>query len=146
MIAWIIVAIVIVVLILAVAGIRIVKQYERGVVLRFGKLIGLRQPGFNVIIPFVDRMTKMSLRITTMVLEPQEVITRDNVTVKVDAVVYFMVIDAQKAVINVEDYKLAIIQLALPTLRSVLGQSGERDAERQCHHRLGQRRDHDHRQ
>ncbi len=120
---WVIFLIAIVVLMLLAGGIRIVKQYERGVVLRFGKLIGLRQPGFNVIIPFVDRMTKMSLRITTMVLEPQEVITRDNVTVKVDAVVYFMVIDAQKAVINVEDYKLAIIQLALTTLRSVLGQS-----------------------
>ncbi len=121
--AWTIFLIVIVVLILLPFTIKIVKQYERGVVLRFGRLVGVRKPGFNVIIPFVDRMSKVSLRIVTFVLEPQEVITRDNVTVKVDAVVYFMVIDPVKAVINVEDYREAIIQLALTTLRSVLGQS-----------------------
>jgi regulator of protease activity HflC (stomatin/prohibitin superfamily) len=121
--AWIIFLIVVVGLVLLAGAIRIVKQYERGVVLRFGRLVGLRHPGFNVIIPYVDRMTKVSLRIVPFVLEPQEVITRDNVTVKVDAVVYFMVIDPVKAVINVEDYREAIIQLALTTLRSVLGQS-----------------------
>ncbi len=121
--AWIIFLIVVVALVLLVAAIRIVKQYERGVVLRFGRLLGVRQPGFNLIIPFVDRMTKVSLRIVPFVLEPQEVITRDNVTVKVDAVVYYMVIDPVKAVINVEGYRQAIIQLALTTLRSVLGQS-----------------------
>ncbi len=121
--AWLVILIVVVVLVLLVASIRIVKQYERGVVLRFGRLVGLRQPGFNVIIPFVDRMTKVSLRIVTTVLEPQEVITRDNVTVRVDAVVYFMVIDPIKAVMNVESYREATIQLALTTLRSVLGQS-----------------------
>ena len=121
--AWIIFLIVVVVLVLLAAAIRIVKQYERGVVLRFGRLVGMRQPGFNVILPFADRMTKISLRIVPFVLEPQEVITRDNVTVKVDAVVYFMVIDPMKAMINVENYHEAIIQLALTTLRSVLGQS-----------------------
>ncbi len=121
--AWIIFIIVVVALVLSAGAIRVVKQYERGVVLRFGRLVGAREPGFNLIIPFVDRMTKVSLRIVTMVLEPQEVITRDNVTVKVDAVVYFMVIEPVKAVINVEDYRQAIIQLALTTLRSVLGQS-----------------------
>lgn len=121
--AWIIFLIVVVALVLLAAAIRIVKQYERGVVLRFGRLLGVRQPGFNVIIPFVDRMTKVSLRIVPFVLEPQEVITMDNVTVKVDAVVYYMVIDPVKAVINVEGYRQAIIQLALTTLRSVLGQS-----------------------
>lgn len=121
--AWIILIIVVAVLVLIVAAVRIVKQYERGVVLRFGRLVGARNPGFNVIIPFVDQMTKVSLRIVPYVLEPQEVITRDNVTVKVDAVVYFMVIDPVKAVINVENYREAIIQLALTTLRSVLGQS-----------------------
>jgi regulator of protease activity HflC (stomatin/prohibitin superfamily) len=120
---WVIFLIAVVALLVLGTSVRIVKQYERGVVLRFGKLRGLRQPGLNFIVPFVDRMTKMSLRITTMVLEPQEVITRDNVTVRVDAVVYFMVIDPVKAVINVEEYKQAIIQLALTTLRSVLGQS-----------------------
>jgi len=121
--AWVIFVIVVVVLILLAAGVRVVKQYERGVVLRFGRLVGLRTPGFNIIIPIVERMTKVSLRIATTVLEPQEVITRDNVTVKVDAVVYYMVIEPVKAVINVENYREATIQLALTTLRSVLGQS-----------------------
>ena len=114
------------IVVLAVLGtsIKIVRQYERGVVLRFGRLVGVREPGFNLIAPFfIERMTKVSLRIQTMVLEPQEVITKDNVTVKVDAVVYFMVIDPQKAIINVENYRQAIGQLALTTLRSVLGQS-----------------------
>jgi regulator of protease activity HflC (stomatin/prohibitin superfamily) len=120
----IIVLIVLAILTVLATSIRIVNQYERGVVLRFGRLIGIRQPGFNIILPvFIDRMTKVSLRIVTMVLEPQEVITRDNVTVRVDAVVYFMAIDPIKAVINVEDYRQAITQLALTTLRSVLGQS-----------------------
>ncbi len=121
--AWIYFLIAVAVLILLSLSIRIVKQYERGVVLRFGRLVGTRNPGFNVIIPIVDRMTRVGLRIVTTVLEPQEVITRDNVTVRVDAVVYFMIIDAVKAVINVESYRDATIQLALTTLRSVLGQS-----------------------
>ncbi len=121
--AWIIVLVVAVLLVLLVFAIKIVRQFERGVVLRFGKLQGLRKPGFNLIIPFVDNMIKVSLRIQTIVLEPQEVITRDNVTVKVDAVVYFLVIDPIKAIINVENYRIATIQLALTTLRSVLGQS-----------------------
>src|SRR3990172_6585241 len=121
--AWIIVLILVVGLILLVNAVKIVKQYERGVVMRFGRIVGPRSPGFNVIIPFVDRLPRVSLRIVTHVLEPQEVITRDNVTVKVDAVVYFQVIDPVKAVINVEEYRQAIIQLALTTLRSVLGQS-----------------------
>ncbi|MFC1964264.1 slipin family protein [Chloroflexota bacterium] len=120
---WLIAIIVVVALVLLAAALRIVKQYERGIVLRFGSLAGVRKPGFNVIIPFVDRMTKVSLRIVTTILEPQEIITRDNVTVRVDAVVYFMVIDPIKAIINVDDYRQAIIQLALTTLRSVLGQS-----------------------
>ncbi len=120
---WVIYLIAIVVLILIGFSIRIVKQYERGVVLRFGRLTGVRNPGLNFIIPFIDRLIKVSLRVVTTVLEPQEVITKDNVTVRVDAVVYFMVIDPEKAVINVENYKQATIQLALTTLRSVLGQS-----------------------
>ena len=120
---WIVFLIVVVVALLLVLSVRIVNQYERGVVLRFGRLVGLRNPGLNLIIPFIDRMTKVSLRIVTTVVEPQEVITRDNVTVKVDAVAYFMVIDPIKAIINVENYKQAITQLALTTLRSVLGQS-----------------------
>jgi len=121
--AWVISLIVIAIVVLLLFAIKIVKQYERGVVLRFGRLAGTREPGFNMIIPFIDRMMKVSLRITTTVLSPQEVITKDNVTVRVDAVVYFMVIDPVKAVINVENYREATIQLALTTLRSVLGQS-----------------------
>jgi regulator of protease activity HflC (stomatin/prohibitin superfamily) len=121
--AWLIFIVAIVALVMILGGVRIVNQYERGVVLRFGRLVGLRNPGLNIILPFIDRMTKVSLRIVTTVVEPQEVITRDNVTVKVDAVAYFMVIDPIKATINVENYKQAITQLALTTLRSVLGQS-----------------------
>jgi regulator of protease activity HflC (stomatin/prohibitin superfamily) len=102
---------------------KIVQQWERGVVLRFGRLISLREPGLNVILPWIDRMVKVDLRVETLVLEPQEVITRDNVTVHVDAVVYFKVIDAKKAVIEVKNYAMATTQIALTTLRSVLGQS-----------------------
>ncbi|TEU14105.1 MAG: slipin family protein [Anaerolineales bacterium] len=105
-------------------AIKIVTQWERGVVLRFGKLAGTRKPGFNLIIPYVDRMIKIDMRTVTWALtERQEIITRDNVTVHVDAVVYFNVFDAEKAVLNVEEYKTATEQLALTTLRSVLGQS-----------------------
>ena len=120
---WVIYLIALVVSVIFGAAIRVVRQYEKGVLLRFGRLVGIRGPGLNLIIPLVDRLTKVSLRVVTTVLEPQEVITKDNVTVRVDAVVYFMVIDPIKAMINVENYKQAIIQLALTTLRSVLGQS-----------------------
>lgn len=104
-------------------AVKIVQQWERGVVLRFGRLIGIRKPGFNLILPWVDRMVKVDLRVETLVLEPQEVITRDNVTVHVDAVVYFKVINAEKAVIEVMNYAKATTQMSLTTLRSVLGQS-----------------------
>ncbi len=104
-------------------AIKIVRQYERGVVLRFGRLIRTRDPGLNLIIPIVDRMIKVDLRVITMVVEPQVVITKDNVTIKVDAVVYFMVMDPVKAVLQVADYIKATTQIALTTLRSVLGQS-----------------------
>jgi regulator of protease activity HflC (stomatin/prohibitin superfamily) len=104
-------------------AIKIVRQYERGVVLRFGRLIKTREPGFNMIIPIVDRMVKVDLRVVTMVVEPQVVITKDNVTIKVDAVVYFVVMDPVKAVLQVADYIKATTQIALTTLRSVLGQS-----------------------
>ena len=104
-------------------AIKIVRQYERGVVLRFGRLIRTRDPGFNLIFPIVDCMIKVDLRVVTMVVEPQVVITKDNVTIKVDAVVYFMVMDPVKAVLQVADYIKATTQIALTTLRSVLGQS-----------------------
>jgi len=104
-------------------AVKIVRQYERGVVLRFGRLIKTREPGFNMIIPIIDRMIKVELRVVTMVVEPQVVITKDNVTLKVDAVVYFMVKDPVKAILQVADYIKATTQIALTTLRSVLGQS-----------------------
>ena len=106
-----------------VLGIRVVHQWERGVLLRFGKLVGRRGPGLNFIIPIVNQLIKVDTRIMTVILEPQEVITKDNVTIRVDAVVYFRVVDAEKAVINVEDFVSASTQIALTTLRSVLGQS-----------------------
>src|SRR5512140_1695009 len=122
-----------VVIFLVAYGVRIVKQYEGGVVLRFGRLAGVRAPGLNFIIPLVDKMYKIGTRVVTLTVEPQELITRDNVTIKVDAVVYYKVIDPAKALIQVEMYGRATSQIALTTLRSVLGQStldellGERD-------------------
>jgi regulator of protease activity HflC (stomatin/prohibitin superfamily) len=104
-------------------AIKIVQQWELGVVLRFGRLIATRKPGLNIILPWIDRMVKVDLRVETLVLEPQEVITRDNVTVHVDAVVYFKVISAEKAVTEVRNYVKATTQMSLTTLRSVLGQS-----------------------
>ncbi len=115
--------IVIVLLILAPATFKVVQQYQRGVVLRLGRLVRERGPGLNLIIPYIDRMIKVDMRVETLVVEPQEVITRDNVTVQVDAVVYFRVVNAQRAIINVVDYEKATGQIALTTLRSVLGQS-----------------------
>ena len=104
-------------------SIKIIWQYERGLVFRFGRIRGERQPGFNLILPFIDRMIKVDMRLETMVVEPQEVITKDNVTVEVDAVVYFRVVNAEDAIIKVKDYATATGQFALTTLRSVLGQS-----------------------
>ncbi len=118
-----IVVVLIVALLWIALGLRIIRQWEAGVLLRFGRYVGTRKPGFNIIIPVVDTLVKVSQRIVTIVLEPQEVITRDNVTIKVDAVVYFRVSDPVKAVIQVEDYFNATTQIALTTLRSVLGQS-----------------------
>jgi regulator of protease activity HflC (stomatin/prohibitin superfamily) len=102
---------------------KIVKQWERGVVLRFGRYISTRSPGLNIIVPYVDRMLKVDTRVETMVVEPQEVITKDNVTVQVDAVVYFQVINPEAAVMKVMNYEQATTQISLTTLRSVLGQS-----------------------
>ncbi|MDO8473215.1 MAG: slipin family protein [Dehalococcoidia bacterium] len=114
---------VVVVIILLGYSIKAVQQYERGVVLRFGRLVGTRKPGLNGIVPFVDKLYRVSLRVVTTVLEPQEVITKDNVTIKVDAVVYFQVVDPVKAIMNVEFYGEATSQIASTTIRSVLGQS-----------------------
>jgi len=102
---------------------KIVKQWERGIVLRFGRYAGTRSPGLNIIIPYIDRMIKVDTRVETIVVDPQEVITKDNVTVQVDAVVYFQVINPEDAVIKVMNYEQATTQISLTTLRSVLGQS-----------------------
>ncbi len=104
------------------SGIKILNEYERGVVFRLGRIVALKGPGIKWIIPMVDKMTKMSLRLITMDVPPQDVITRDNVSVKVNAVVYFRVVDPIKAVIQVENFLYATSQLAQTTLRSVLGQ------------------------
>lgn len=120
---WIVVGIA-VFLVVFTPAVRIVKQYEKGVMLRFGRYVGTKEPGLRLMIPYVDRMIKVDMRTLTWVMqERQEIITRDNVTVHVDAVVYFNVIDPVKAVLAVEDYKTATEQLALTSLRSVLGQS-----------------------
>ncbi len=103
-------------------AIRILQEYERGVIFRLGRMIGVKGPGLILLIPIVDRMIKVSLRTVTMDVPPQDVITKDNVTVKVNAVIYFMVMEPAKAIINVEDYFYATSMIAQTTLRSVLGQ------------------------
>jgi regulator of protease activity HflC (stomatin/prohibitin superfamily) len=105
------------------AAIRVVQEYERGVIFRLGRLVGPRGPGLFVIVPFVDRMVKIDLRVVTMEVPPQEVITRDNVTMRVSAVLYFRVVDPGRAVTAVADYVRATFQIAQTTLRSVLGTS-----------------------
>lgn len=105
------------------AAIKILKEYERGVVFRLGRLIPVKGPGLVIIIPIVDKLTKVSLRTITMDVPSQDIITSDNVTVRVNAVVYFRPIDPAKAITEVEDYFFATSQIAQTTLRSVLGQS-----------------------
>ncbi|TQE37114.1 slipin family protein [Streptomyces ipomoeae] len=106
------------------AAARVVKQYERGVVFRLGRLLGApRPPGFTMVVPGVDRIRKVNMQIVTMPIPAQEGITRDNVTVRVDAVVYFKVVDAANAVVRVEDYRFAVSQMAQTSLRSIIGKS-----------------------
>ena len=110
--------------ILLSSAIRILKEYERGVIFRLGRVLGTpKGPGIIFLIPIVDRMVKVSLRTVVLDIPPQDVITRDNVTIKVNAVVFFRVIDSLKAIIDVENYLYAASQLAQTTLRSVLGQA-----------------------
>lgn len=104
------------------SGVKILYEYERGVIFRLGRLAGTKGPGFKWIIPGIDKLVKISLRIITMDVPPQDVITKDNVSVKVNAVVYFKVVEPEKAVVQVENYLYATSQLAQTTLRSVLGQ------------------------
>lgn len=105
------------------SAIRILNEYERGVVFRLGRVIGAKGPGLIILIPIVDKMVKVSLRLIAMDVDPQDVITRDNVSVKVNAVIYFRVMDPVKGVIEVENYMYATSQLAQTTLRSVCGQA-----------------------
>ncbi|WP_247195701.1 slipin family protein [Streptomyces sp. GESEQ-35] len=106
------------------AAARVVKQYERGVVFRLGRLRGaVREPGLAMIVPGVEHLRRVNLQIVTMPIPAQEGITRDNVTVRVDAVVYFKVVDAAAAIVNVEDYKFAVSQMAQTSLRSIIGKS-----------------------
>jgi regulator of protease activity HflC (stomatin/prohibitin superfamily) len=109
-----------------ISGVKILKEYERGVIFRLGRMVGARGPGMVYVIPGVEKMVKMDLRTVTMDIPPQDVITRDNVSVKVNAVLYFRVLDPNKAVREVENYLFATSQLAQVTLRSVCGQ-GELD-------------------
>ncbi|MCC6349175.1 MAG: slipin family protein [Candidatus Eisenbacteria bacterium] len=121
-------AIVFIVLVIFVAfsilanAVRVVREYERLVVFRLGRLIGEKGPGLVLLIPVVDRAVKVGLRTVTMDVPPQDIITRDNVTVKVNAVIYFRVMDSQQAVVQVENYLYATSQIAQTTLRSILGQ------------------------
>lgn len=117
---WIL-AVVLVVFFL-VSAIKVLREYERGVIFRLGRVINVKGPGLIILIPIIDKMVKVSLRLVTMDVPPQDVITRDNVSVKVNAVIYFRVMDSNKAVIEVENYMFATSQLAQTTLRSVCGQ------------------------
>ncbi|WP_244317512.1 slipin family protein [Streptomyces bauhiniae] len=111
-------------LVLLAAAMRVVKQYERGVLFRLGRITGEpRTPGLTLIVPFVDRLHKVNMQIVTLPIPAQEGITRDNVTVRVDAVVYFRVVDPTSALVRVEDYKFAVSQMAQTSLRSIIGKS-----------------------
>ncbi len=111
----------IIALIFLTSAIRVVREYERGVVFRLGRLIGAKGPGIMFLIPFVDRMVKVDLRTVTLDVPSQEIITKDNVTVRVNAVVYFRIIDPEKAIVEVENYLAATSMIAQTTLRSVIG-------------------------
>jgi regulator of protease activity HflC (stomatin/prohibitin superfamily) len=115
--------IVVVILIIIPMAVKIVTEYERGVIFRLGRLVGAKGPGLFLIIPFIDRMVKVDLRVVTMDVPSQEVITKDNVTVRVNAVVYFRVVDPESSVVKVLDHIRATSQISQTTLRNVLGQS-----------------------
>ena len=111
-----------VLLVLVFSAIRIVKEYERGVIFRLGRVIGAKGPGLFFIIPIIDRMVKVNLQTVTLDIPPQDIITRDNVTVRVNAVTYFNVVEPVRAVVAIQDYRFGTSQVAQTTLRSVIGQ------------------------
>jgi regulator of protease activity HflC (stomatin/prohibitin superfamily) len=118
-----IIAVIVFVVFFLSAALRVLNEYERGVVFRLGRVIGAKGPGLIILIPIIDKMTKVSLRLIAVDVDPQDVITRDNVSVKVNAVIYFRVIDTVKAIVEVENYSYAMAQLAQTTIRSVCGQA-----------------------
>ncbi|MEE8540224.1 MAG: slipin family protein [Desulfobacterales bacterium] len=117
------IAIIVIVILFLSTAIRILNEYERAVVFRLGRILKSKGPGLIILIPVVDKMVKVSMRLVAMDVDPQDVITRDNVSVKVNAVIYFRVIDPTKAIVEVENYSYAMSQLAQTTLRSVCGQA-----------------------
>ncbi len=117
------ITIIIVLVAILASAIRVLREYERGVIFRLGRLIEMKGPGLILLIPFIDKMVRVSLRVIAMDIPPQDVITKHNISVKVNAVLYFRVLDANKAIVEVEDYLYATSQLAQTTLRAVLGQA-----------------------
>lgn len=117
-----IIGIVFIIVMILASALRVLREYERAVVFRLGRRIGTKGPGLIILIPVIDRMVRVTLRVVAMDVAPQDVITKDNVSIKVNAVVYFRVMDPDKAIIEVEDYLYATTQLAQTTLRAVLGQ------------------------
>ncbi|MDX2448145.1 MAG: slipin family protein [Desulfobacterales bacterium] len=117
------IAIIVLVIFFLSASLKILNEYERGVIFRLGRVIKAKGPGLIILIPVIDKMVRVSLRLVVMDVDPQDVITRDNVSVKVNAVIYFRVIDSTKAIIEVEDFNYAMSQLAQTTIRSVCGQA-----------------------
>ncbi len=113
----------VVLLYILASAVRILKEYERAVIFRLGRLVGAKGPGLILLIPFIDQMVRVSLRIVAMDVPSQDVITKDNVSVKVSAVIYFRVMNSESAIVEVEDFLYATSQIAQTTLRSVLGQS-----------------------
>jgi regulator of protease activity HflC (stomatin/prohibitin superfamily) len=122
-IGCLVLTVLVVALALVFAAVRVVQEYERGVIFRLGRLVGAKGPGLFFIIPFIDRMVKVDLRTVTLDVPTQEAITGDNVTVKVNAVCYFRVIDPERAVVQVEDFRRATWQIAQTSLRSVIGEA-----------------------
>ncbi|OQW98880.1 MAG: hypothetical protein BWK74_03550 [Desulfobacteraceae bacterium A6] len=118
-----IIAIIIILVFFLSTSIRVLNEYERGVIFRLGRVISAKGPGLIILIPVIDKMVKVSLRLIVIDVDPQDVITRDNVSVKVNAVIYFRVVDTVKAVVEVENYQYAMTQLAQTTLRSICGQA-----------------------
>lgn len=117
------IAIIVLVILFLSSAIKVLREYERAVIFRLGRLINVKGPGLILLIPVIDKMVRVSLRTITMDIQPQDIITKDNVSIKVNAVLYFRVMEADKAVVSIENYLFATNQIAQTTLRSILGQS-----------------------